>query len=141
MGNALAPPKNALGLINGMSPMANALAQSSMAGHDDIGFQIGLSPFDPAKNHPIQLPGGNIATEYSATSQAPDGSWIVHPQIWWDQDGNPIWMPGPQGMQAAMTYEAMGNKPFPRFKSLADAETWSTQRSHNGGGTQGAMNK
>ena len=139
--NALAPPRNVLGQVNGMSPLNNALTQNSNMGRDDPMFQIGLSPFDPTKNHPVQLPGGNIATEYSATSQAPDGTWIVHPQIWWDQSGNPVWMPDEQGLQTALSYEAMGNKPFPRFKSLSAAEAWSTKRSHNGGGTKGAMDQ
>ena len=138
--NALAQPQNVLS-VNGMPPMANALAQNRAMGREDPMFQISLAPFDPAKNHPVNLPGGGIATEYSATSQAPDGSWIVHPQIWWDADGNPVWMPEQQGLQAALAYEAMGNKPFPRFRSQADADAWASNRSHRGGGTQGAMDK
>lgn len=100
---------------------------------------LGLSPFDPQKNKPVSLPGGGYATEYSATGQDGSGSWMVYPQIWWDQGGNPRLMSGDMGLQAASIYEMAGNKPFPRFKSQEEADSWAASRSAHGGGTKGKI--
>ena len=101
---------------------------------------LGLAPFDPDRNKPVALPGGSYATEYSATTQLPDGQYIVHPQIWWDQQGNPRWLGDEWGQRAAMLYEQQSGNPFPRFASPQEADAWAANRSHNGGGTQGQMN-
>jgi len=98
-----------------------------------------IHPFDPARNQPIQLPGNNIATEYSATSQTPDGYWIVHPQIWWSPDGKPAYLPGEVGMYMALQYERMTGHHFPRFSTVEDADRFASGRSKGGGGLLGMM--
>lgn len=99
---------------------------------------LGFAPYDPNVNKPAQLPGGGEATEYTATSQLPDGSWVVHPQIWWDADGNPRWL-GPQSLDMALIYETNTGNVMPRFKTEEDANKYATSRSSAGGGTKGGI--
>lgn len=106
----------------------------------DIYQMIGLRPFDPSIDKPVSLPGGSFATEYTTTSQDPyTGEWVVHPQIWWDEKGKPVYVPGEQGLRVVQALEAMGANPFPRFKDLAEADKFSVSRSQMGGGTRGGL--
>ena len=98
-----------------------------------------LHPFDPTRNKPVQLPAGGQATEYSATSQAPDGSWIVHPQIWWQPDGEPRYFPDAQSLAVAMYYEQITGHKFPRFASPSEADAFASGRSQKGGGLLDAI--
>lgn len=91
------------------------------------------APFDPEKNEPVDLPDNQFATEYLATSQTPDGEWILHPQIWFDQNGEPMFLGGEDGVDAALFYEAMTGERFPRFSSPEEADTFAQQRSKAGG--------
>ena len=99
---------------------------------------LGFAPYDPEANKPVDLPGGEYATEYTATSQLPDGSWVVHPQIWWDSEGNPRWL-GEQSLDMALLHEANTGSAMPRFETEADANKYAATRSSVGGGTQGGI--
>ena len=99
---------------------------------------LGLAPYDPKTNKPISLPGGEYATEYTATSQLPDGSWVVHPQIWWDAEGNPHWL-GEQSLEMALLYEDNTGSVMPRFETENDANKFAATRSSGGGGMQGGI--
>lgn len=99
---------------------------------------LGFAPFDATRNAPVKLPGGDFATEYSATSKLPDGSWIVHPQIWWDADGNPRWL-GDQALDMTLLYEANTGKVMPRFQTEEEANTYAATRSRAGGGTKSGI--
>lgn len=102
---------------------------------------IGLRPFDPEVDRPIELPGGQHATEYLATSYDPDTQmWIVHPQIWFNREtGDPTYMGGEQGLQTARALEIMGNPMFPRFKTVEEADMFASNRSGGGGAQQGMI--
>lgn len=98
-----------------------------------------IHPFDPVRNKPVQLPTGAQATEYSVTSQAPDGTWLVHPQIWWRPDGSPMYIPNEQGLAVALAYERMAGHKFPRFKTAEEADAFASGRSKHGGGLLGMI--
>lgn len=102
--------------------------------HDMLGF----SPFDPQRNTPAKLPGGMEATEYTATDQLSDGSWIVYPQIWWDADGQPRWL-GSQALDMALIHEANTGSRLPRFATKEEADAYTARRSSTGGGTRGGI--
>ena len=106
----------------------------------DIFDLLRLRPFDPARDRPVSLPGGNFATEYSTTSQDPfTGEWIVHPQIWWNDRGEPVYLPGDQGLEVVQALEAMGGAMFPRFSSVREADSFASGRSQGGGGMRGGL--
>ena len=102
---------------------------------------LGLRPFDPGVDQPISLPGGSGATEYLATSYDPDTQmWLVHPQIWFNREtGEPTYMGGEQGLQAARALEIMGSPMFPRFKTVEEADMFAAGRSRGGGAQQGIL--
>lgn len=102
---------------------------------------LGLRPFDPEVDRPVELPGGQQATEYLATSYDPDTQmWIVHPQIWFNREtGEPTYMGGEQGLQAARALEIMGSPMFPRFKTVEEADMFASGRSRGGGAQQGMI--
>jgi|TARA_R110000822_G_scaffold184109_3_gene323513 hypothetical protein len=99
---------------------------------------LGLAPFDPQKNTPAQLPGGMEATEYTATEQLEDGSWLVYPQIWWGEDGQPRWL-GSQALDMALTHEANTGSRLPRFATREEADAYANKRSSAGGGKRGGI--
>jgi len=103
---------------------------------------LGLRPFDPEMDPPIDLPGGRQATEYLATSYDPDTQmFIVHPQIWFDREtGEPIYRGGDEGLMTARTLELMGNPMFPRFETVEEADIFASGRSQGGGAQQGTIN-
>lgn len=102
---------------------------------------LALRPFDPEMDRPIDLPGGQQATEYLATSYDPDTQmWVVHPQIWFNREtGEPTYMAGEEGLQAARALEIMGNPMFPRFKTVEEADVFASSRSGGGGAQQGMI--
>jgi hypothetical protein len=102
---------------------------------------LALRPFDPEMDRPIDLPGGQQATEYLATNYDPDTQmWVVHPQIWFNREtGEPTYMDGEEGLQAARALEIMGNPMFPRFKTVEEADMFASGRSGGGGAQQGMI--
>jgi len=99
---------------------------------------LGFSPFNKEKDRPVQLPGGQQATEYTATDQLEDGSWIVYPQIWFDQEGQPRWL-GANALEMALMHEANTGKRLPRFATREEADAFSQGRSAAGGGKRGGI--
>ena len=92
-----------------------------------------LRPFDPELDQPIQLPNNRKATEYTTTSKLPSGEFVVHPQIWFNDEGKPTFLKGEQSLPVVEMLEAFGNSPFPRFKNVQDADNYARGRSNSKG--------
>lgn len=108
---------------------------------DDNEFKkmMELRVFDPELDQPINLPNNQQATEYTTTSQLPSGEWVVHPQIWWDGEGKSHFYEGESSLQIVEMQEAFGSKPFPRFKTVEEANSFAAQRSKQEGGLEGKI--
>jgi hypothetical protein len=69
-------------------------------------FQEAVEPFDPEKHSPIQTAGQSTATEYTSTTESPDGDVWNIPQIWFSvETGEPVLKTGDDAWAAAYEYE------------------------------------
>lgn len=104
----------------------------------------GLVPFDPAIHTPQDVglgEPGSVSTEYIATVDAPDGSVMLIPTIWWDAEGNPKLFEREdtdKAIELAIDYEQSTGKQFPRFPAgaYAEADDYAISRSKAGGASQ-----
>ena len=104
----------------------------------------GLVPFDPAIHTPQDVglgEPGSVSTEYIATVDAPDGSVMLIPTIWWDAEGNPKLFEREdtdKAIELAIDYEQSTGKQFPRFPAgaYAEADDYAISRSRAGGASQ-----
>ena len=104
----------------------------------------GLVPFDPAIHTPQDVglgEPGSVSTEYIATVDAPDGSVMLIPTIWWDAEGNPKLFKREdtdKAIELAIDYEKSTGKQFPRFPAgaYAEADDYAISRSKAGGASQ-----
>ena len=82
-----------------------------------------LIPFDPSMHTPQDVGFGSPSTEYLVTIDGPDGEVIVVPSIWWNSEGNPVFLGDMQTDQInqeeilnlVQQYEASTQERFPRF--------------------------
>lgn len=102
---------------------------------------LGLHPFDPSRDKPRDVGLGGPSTEYLSTSEDNLGLAFNHPQIWWDNHGNPHMMSGDAGREMALQYERAMSLLFPRFDNIGQAEWFAMNRSANGGGLSGLLAK
>ena len=125
--------------------MGGALAASAgVASADTGGTGGGLVPFDPAIHTPQDVglgEPGSVSTEYIATVDAPDGSVMLIPTIWWDAEGNPKLFEREdtdKAIELAIDYEQSTGKQFPRFPAgaYAEADDYAISRSRAGGASQ-----
>jgi len=125
--------------------MGGALAAlAGVASADTGGTGGGLVPFDPAIHTPQDLglgEPGSVSTEYIATVDAPDGSVMLIPTIWWDAEGNPKLFEREdtdKAIELAIDYEQSTGKQFPRFPAgaYAEADDYAISRSKAGGASQ-----
>jgi hypothetical protein len=100
-------------------------------------FQEAVEPFDPEKHSPIQTAGQSTATEYTSTTESPDGDVWNIPQIWFSvETGEPVLKTGDDAWAAAYEYEKQTGKMFPRFNSIPEAESAAQSRSDQGGASE-----
>jgi hypothetical protein len=100
-------------------------------------FQEAVEPFDPEKHDPIQTAGQSTATEYTSTTESPDGDVWNIPQIWFSvETGEPVLKTGDDAWAAAYEYEKQTGKMFPRFNSIPEAESAAQSRSDQGGASE-----
>jgi hypothetical protein len=100
-------------------------------------FQEAVEPFDPEKHSPIQTAGQSTATEYTSTTESPDGDVWNIPQIWFSvETGEPVLKTGDDAWAAAYEYEKKTGKMFPRFNSIPEAESAAQSRSDQGGASE-----
>ena len=100
-------------------------------------FQEAVEPFDPEKHDPIQTAGQSTATEYTSTTESPDGDVWNIPQIWFSvETGEPALKTGDDAWAAAYEYEKQTGKMFPRFNSIPEAESAAQSRSDQGGASE-----
>tara|TARA_R110000782_G_scaffold87942_1_gene170011 strand:- start:507 stop:833 length:327 start_codon:yes stop_codon:yes gene_type:complete len=99
-----------------------------------------FEPFDPKKHKPIDLPGGQRATEYLASEESPEGqAWNI-PQVWFNvETGEPNFFKGDQAWNAAKNYEDKTGKKFPRYESISKAVEAAKDRSSSGGATKSSL--
>jgi hypothetical protein len=99
-----------------------------------------LAPFDARINKPVGLPNGGEATEYTTTSIDPISSkFMVHPQIWFNEGGEPVYLKGEDSVMAALYYELESGKKFPRFNDEESANDFAANRSSTGGAKSGLL--
>jgi hypothetical protein len=100
-------------------------------------FQEAVEPFDPEKHSPIQTAGQSTATEYTSTTESPNGDVWNIPQIWFSvETGEPVLKTGDDAWAAAYEYEKQTGKMFPRFNSIPEAESAAQSRSDQGGASE-----
>lgn len=98
----------------GLMRQPKTLQQSSV---DRQGFPVDLGrPF-------VQLEEGGMGTEYQATEQMPDGSWVNFPTIW---DGKQL--PISDAIERFMAAQQQGQQ-FPTFQSKDEAIAAAQDRS------------
>ena len=99
-----------------------------------------LVPFDASVHKPIDLPTGRQATEYTSTSIDPiSKKWMVHPSIWFNQNGDPVHLNDDDGVMAALYYEISSGNKFPRFSEEKNANIFAGDRTAKGGGRGGLL--
>jgi hypothetical protein len=77
------------------------------------------------------------ATEYTSTTESPDGDVWNIPQIWFSvETGEPVLKTGDDAWAAAYEYEKQTGKMFPRFNSIPEAESAAQSRSDQGGASE-----
>lgn len=95
--------------------------------------QFGLRPYKPGYDFPQDVGMGGPSTEYVATDYDPQGQVMNYPQVWYDQQGMANLLPPDQAMSQALAYENGSAMTFPRFNSIANADTFAANRSMMGG--------
>jgi len=95
---------------------------------------IGLRPFDPQRDKPVDMGLGGLSTEYTVTNRAPDGGYWNIPSIWWDKDGRPSLVDADAAQQFAQDYEKRTGQRFERIPDEGAAGFRAMNRSAMGGG-------
>lgn len=110
----------------------------------DKKLKFALRPFDPSKDKPIDLGGGQYMTEKTRTVVDEQGRWAVVPSIWFSDDGvvrNFETFSDDHLASLAKLYEDSAGKSFPRFKSEDGASKWAEKRSSSGGASKSLLTK
>lgn len=99
---------------------------------------LGLHPYDPALNKPQDVGLGGTSTEYLNTGSM-YGGVTNYPQIWWDEQGNPILLTPEQAWLMSKDYQDATGVRFPQFDNVKVAEWAAKSRSAQGGAEKNAL--
>jgi len=91
-----------------------------------------LIPFDPSMHTPQDVGFGSPSTEYLITIDGPDGQVIVVPSIWWNSEGNPVFLGDIETdkinqqeiLDLVQQYEESTKERFPRFGKAGIADNY-----------------
>ena len=100
------------------------------------GLLDGYRPFNPGEF--IINPDGTQSTERTVTLQTDDG-WLVAPSLWETPMGAVDLYDKPDLHRAIQGYEKLSKKMFPRFKTLEEANKFTSARTSGGGVFQGLL--
>lgn len=101
-----------------------------------------IRPFDPSKDKPIDLGGGQYMTEKTRTVVDDSGRWAVVPSVWFSDDGSYkdfSSLSDDELSFLAQRYEVSTGKSFPRFNDKVSAGRWADKRSSGGGASKSIL--